>query len=235
VKGSENMSVLSILPYTFKLLENTSEEYIQKTFDAYQVPDERFVVEYYDKQQIEGVYIFIHYFKENIFDYNKNDFNIVNSSKSVAVQFHIDLSSNTLDIWGGKKNAQKLITALTVMFENKIVLESYEISFEKTMSYLKSIPNISIGTVKVEDVSFDKDIVASCTFNLATHSNPFMVLDKYNHKISKITFVLVENNDNSVQLSIYQSGAIVIYKNRNYLSALTIEKIQNLLEASRGK
>lgn len=231
------MATQSILPYTFKLLENNSSEFIQGTIDGYQQPDERFIVEYYDKNQLDGVYIFVLYYKESVFNYETNGFKLIDTSKSIAIQFHINLLLGTLDIWSGKKYAQKLITALTMMFENKIIMEPYEISFEKSMKFLKMLPNITIGIVKVEDVSFDKDIIASCTFNLTTHSEPFTVLDKYIQRISKITITInstaFENNDDTVSLSIYQSGAIVIYKSRNQLSTLTLEKIQKLLEESR--
>ncbi len=231
------MSIQSILPYTFKLLNNNNIEFIEKTISEYSQLDERFILEYYNMYQLDGIFIFVSYYKESIFDYELNDFKIVNSAKPVAIHFHINLHSSTLDIWSNKKNAQKLITTLTIIFENKIVLEPYEISFEKAMLSLKTLPNINVGTVKVEDISFDNNIIASCTFNLTTHTTPFTILDKYIKKISKITISInstdFENNNDSVSFSLYQSGSIVVYKNRNQISSFVLEKIQKLIETSR--
>lgn len=228
----ENMAAQSILMYKFKPLQNKSIDSIVLMIEEYFQQDEKFIIDFYDENQIEGTYIYLSNFYENVFDYDTNTFKLINVSKTIATKFHIDLLKSILYIWGSKKTALKISAAFSLIFQNKLILEPNDIIFKKCLKFLEEKKNIIVCNTRIDDIVIETDIVASCTVNLALNSNPFKVLNKYIDKISKITVIIGPDSDN-VSVSIYQSGSIVVYKDREQLSEKASEFIQDLLIASR--
>ncbi|GEM_PF-4395343 len=227
----ENMAAQSIFIYKFKLLQNKSVETIVSMIEDYFQQDERFIVDFYSENQIEGTYVYLYKYKENVYDYSENTFKVIDVSKTIVTKFHIDLLVNMLDVWGNKKTSLKISAAFSLIFKNKIILEPNDIVFNNCLKFLEKQKNIIVSNTKIEDVVIETDLVASCNINLVLYSNPFKILNKYIDKISKITVILGNDNDD-VTITIYQSGSIVIYKDREQLSEVILELIKGLLIAS---
>jgi hypothetical protein len=228
----ENMAAQSILMYKFKLLQIKPIDTIVSKIEEYFQQDEKFIIDFYNQNQVEGAYIYLNNYRENVFDYDTNTFKLVNVSSTIVTKFNIDLLNSILYIWGSKKTALRITAAFSLIFQNKIILEPNDIIFKKCLKFLEEEKNIIVCNTKIDDIIFETDLVATCTINLALYSNPFEILNKYIDKISKVTVILGPDSDN-VSISIYQSGSIVIYKNREQLSEKASAFVKDLLIASR--
>lgn len=223
------MSAQSVFFCNFKLLNQlTTEELVESIFKI-EVNDseDRFVLNEYDNRIIDGYYVISYVFKELTYNYLNNSFETVDVKRTLAISFSIDLEKEMIDIWSNKSNASKLMTALALSLNNKVVMESINISFSHIVQRMQK-GHIQIGKVKVENIVFENNIIASCIFDLTNHDKPYSVLEKYKKDIIQISAVLKDNSGEAVTITVYSTGSIVIYKSKEQLSPELLNKIKEI-------
>lgn len=222
----------SILNYHFKLLRDNDDSDIIKVLESPIIDNTRMLIEQKAPGEFEGVFVFLEIIKERVYDFDKEIFIDTTMQKSTTVDFCINISNEILEVWGSRKGAQRVIGALSQLFQNQIVVEQYEISFEKMIEYLKDCNIVSVGKVKAKEIIIENGLIADCTFDLSFVETPFKILDKYKHSIDRIRFDL-ETNNVKVGLTLYRSGLISVHKNKELISDEIMVVIHNIINASR--
>lgn len=222
----------NILNYKMVLLKKQSDSEILKKIEEYYEEKTRVTVICNDSSKYECLYVYSEIYKEKTYDFDNNEFISITNEKYNAVDFEFDTIEQSLVIWGSKKGAQKVISMLALMFENQIIIEPYEFSFEKAIDFLKEMPLVTVGKVKASDVVLDKDVIAECVFNLSIVEKPFVLLDKYKKNLKNIRFELC-NDNNRIGITLYQTGALVVHKPKDLISNEILKNINQIVVASR--
>ena len=158
------------------------------------------------------------------------DVTLYNSQETRAVvKFEIDLPNSTLTIWGNKSIAQKLITALSQACDNQVIIDSYQVDFKRMLGRISKLEDAILSKMKLENVLIDSGIAASCNVSLINLDNARDLVKKYSDNVSQLSIILGDPfGDNSVSLTLFSSGSIVIYKDRDSISDEIISKIQEI-------
>lgn len=224
---SENMATQSIYFSKFKLLNNYSIDEIVELLNNTVDISERFVVNDYSNDYIDGMYIMSYVSKELIFNVDTMNYENIEVRKNIAISFSIDISRDIIEIWGNKSNAQKLLVRLSILFNNKIITDGISIKIPDVIKRLKQY-RIIIGKVKIEDIVLQDNLIASCVFDLTNHEKPYDILNKYKEKLTQVSVILKEENSTSITVSIYSSGSIIVYRNRENISESTLMIIKQI-------
>jgi hypothetical protein len=193
----------------------------------------RIIIKDNDHNQLSAVYIYSEIYRNRDYDFIKNSFISITQKKYVSVDFHIDIQSGLIDIWGNKKNAQRIITAISLAFNNNVIIEPCELDVNKMINYLKSVTNIRINKVLVKEIIIESDLLADCIFDLSTKEAPFEVINKYKKNIQRIIFRWEIEHENPVIITLYQSGAVTLHKDRDTIGNKSLEMIYDLLSSAR--
>lgn len=223
----EDMATQSIYFNRFILNdEHTIEEIIDILTENNTSSDtEKFLVQDYNNNIIDGIFITTYVSKETTFSIENMSFESVEVVRSIGVNFSIDIGNHVIEIWGNKGNSQKLLVRLGLLFNNKVVLDSINITIPDIVKRLKK-SNLTIGKVKIEDVQLQDNLIASCVFDLSNHEKPYEILNKYKDKITQVSVVFKEANSAAITVSIYSSGSIVVYRNKESIPDDTLELIK---------
>jgi hypothetical protein len=221
------MATQSLYLSTFKLLNDwTPNELVEMIFRDYQEDEDRFVLEEYSDKIIDGLYISFYISKEYVYNSETRTIENIDVKRSNILSFSIDLKNKMIDIWGNKSNAQKLISVLGLRLNNKVLMQSIEISMPRVIRKLKDM-KVNIGKVKVENVVLQNDIIANCFFDLSSHNKPYEILENYIDDIVQISIIL-KNNDDEVTMSVYSTGTVIVYKSKDQIAPETINSIKAL-------
>lgn len=224
---SENMATQSIYFSKFKLLNDCSVDEIVELLNNNVDMSERFVINDYSSDYIDGIYIMSYLSKESIFNVDRMIYENVEVNRNIAIDFSINISRDIIEVWGNKSNAQKLLVRLALLFNNKVITDSINIKIPDVVKRLKKY-RLIIGKVKIEDVVLQDNLIASCVFNLTNHEKPYDILNKYKEKLTQVSVILKEENDTSITVSIYSSGSILVYRNRENISESTLMIIKQI-------
>lgn len=63
----------------------------------------------------------------------------------------MNLRDNYLDVWGKQKNAQRIITVISLAFDNNVSIEPAYFDFIKMVDYLKDRNSIYVNKVTIFD------------------------------------------------------------------------------------
>lgn len=211
------MATQSIYFSKFKLLNDCTVDEIVELLNDSVDTTERFVVNDYSSDYIDGIYIMNNVSKESIFNMDTMSYENVEVIRNIAINFSIDIGRDIIEVWGNKINAQKLLVRLAILFNNRIITDSINIKIPDIVKRLKQYKLI-IGKVKIEDVVLQDNLIASCVFDLTNHEKPYDILNKYKEKLTQVSVILKEENDTSITVSIYSSGSVLVYRNRENIS-----------------
>lgn len=222
----------SILNYHFKFLHDMDDSDIIKTLESPIIDNTRMLIEQKGLGEFEGIFVFSEAIKERVYDFDKEDFIEITSQKFNTVDFSINIYNEILEVWGSRKGAQRVIGVLSQLFQNQIIVDQYEISFEKVIGYLKDCNTVSVGKVKAKEIVIENGLIADCIFDLSFAEKPFYILDKYKKSIDRIRFDL-ETENIKVGITLYHSGLISVHKNREFISDEIMTMIHKIINASR--
>lgn len=222
------MATQSVFFCTFTPLSSVGVENIVDNLSLYNVDNEdRFVLKENRDGYIDGYYVITYITKEMTYDYQTNEFIAVDMKKSLAIPFCIDTNNNLLDIWANKTNASKVITAIALSMNNQVIIEAIDISFSHVITRMQKA-RVHIGKIKLDNIVFEDNIIASCVFDLTNHETPYFVIDKYKKYIVQITAIFKNDNGEAVTVTVYSSGSIVIYKSKEDLPPEVLAKIKEI-------
>lgn len=188
----------------------------------------RVVVEHYDNDSLSGIYVYTEIYKTREYDFESNNFEIITRKKHIVTEFHINIKDKYMDIWGTAKNAQKVITVISLAFDNRIIIEPYEINSARMIEYLSKEENVYVEKITARQVVLNDGLLADCTFDLSHNDNPFNVINRYKNNIRKISLKW-RCKDTTIPMLIYMSGALIVYKARYMIQEEELECIYRML------
>lgn len=225
------MAASNILLYKFVLCTDLSSAQIIDRLEQQILDETRFVIDEYSDSEISGTYVYSFLYKSVEYDFDTNSFQNVTNKKYVTAEFHVNLEKNYMDIWGSSQNASKIITAISIAIDNKVVIEPLDLEFSKIIEYLKETDGVMIGKITATQVAFSDGIIADCTIDLSDYNKPFNVIEKYKKNIDKISIKWV-CEDVNIGMLIYTSGSIRIYRLRRSINIKQLHMIYQMLECS---
>ena len=101
------------------------------------------------------------------------------------------------------------------------------------INYLKNISNIKINKVRAKDIIIDSDLLADCIFDLSMKEAPFEIINRYKKNIQRVIFRWDIENGSSISITLYQSGAVTVHKDRDTIGDKSLELIYDLLNEAR--
>ncbi len=227
-EGDGDLASSSILLYKIKFEQEYSMGEIVDRIENDFLDETRIVVEDYNDTSLSGIYIYAEIYKSQEYNFKSNKFEVITKKRYVVTEFHIDIKNNYMDIWGGAKNAQKIITSISLAFDNHIVIEALEMKFTRMIEYLSKEEGIHVGKVTARQVVLNDGLLADCTFDLSSEEMPFEMIDKYKKNIQKISFIW-KCTDSVIRMVVHMSGAVTIYKSRRIIKDNELECIYKML------
>lgn len=86
---------------------------------------------------------------------------------------------------GNSQKCTKIITSISLAFDNHIVIEALEMKFTRMIEYLSKEEGIYVGKVTARQVVLNDGLLADCTLDLSREEMPFETIDKYKKNIQK--------------------------------------------------
>ncbi len=227
-KGDDDMASSSILLYKIKFEQEYSIDEIVSRIEKDILDETKIIVENYDDTSLAGIYVYTEIYKSQEYNFQSNNFEVITRKKYVVTEFHIDVKNNYMDIWGTAKNAQKIITTISLAFDNHIIIEALEMKFTRMIEYLSKEEDIYVGKVTARQVVLNDGLLADCSFDLSCMDMPFETIDKYKKNIQKISFKW-KCVDSIIRMVIHMTGAVTIYKARHMINENELECIYKML------
>lgn len=174
------MASQGLLVYKFELLDKMDCDDIINRLEREILEETRIIIEDYEQTSLSGIYIYSEIYKEREYNFEKNIFVDLSTKKYITVNFHIDLTNKLLDIWGSKKGAQRVITGLSLAFDNKVIIDAYTLDINKIINYMRSKDNIKVNKIKAR-VNRQEKILEM--FQKAAYKHYYALLDKQKNQI----------------------------------------------------
>lgn len=188
----------------------------------------KMIVEQFDDLSLLGTYIYSELYKTQEYNFETNIFETILRKRYVTTEFHWNVKENYMDIWGSAKNAQKIITAISIALDNKIAIEALTLKFHKLVEFLNKQDNILVGKVTAKQVVLENGLLADCTFDMVNQIKPFDIISKYINNIQKIAFRW-KYRKSEIKMVIFISGAVTIYKKQHLIEDEELEQIHKML------
>jgi len=204
---AHSIFIYNILPSVPQLASN-----VYNTLQS--LPDDEtnfFITQLINSNELSGEHIIVQAVNETYYDATKRTFEQRKAQKASIIYFYI--LNNRLEIWGNKKNVNRLVFTLSTAFQNRMSINAVEISIEDVLNRLHNY-KAKVSKVCFEDFLFTEDIVGNFTVDLSSHGDAFSVLNKYQDKISRMT-VVFSYNEIAWKICISSKGAIMVYKSRD--------------------
>ena len=227
-EGGERMAASNILLYKTIFEHEYSVVEIVDRLESDILDETKMVIENFDDTSLSGMYIYSELYKEQEYNFKTNIFESMLRKRYVAIEFHWDIKENYIDIWGNVKNAQKIITAISLALDNKIVIEAMVLKFDKLVDFLSEQDNIQVNKVTAKQVIMNDGLLADCSFDLSTQKNPFEIISGYKNNIQRIGFNWKTRNS-EIKMVIYMSGSIMVYKKQRLIEDEELEQIREML------
>ncbi len=210
------------------------EEYAAKLQNTIS-DNEKFVVTDCTDSWLDGYYIIEYMKNETRYNFLETKVETIPVTATSIAKFSIDLKSNLMDIWGNRSMALKLITSLSMLLGNQVIIESITTDIKKAIGLSLLENYVTIVRVKIEDVIIDDGIVASCSVNISGQENCSELLKKYINNVAQVTLSLYnEEPENRTSFTIYSSGSVVVYKDKDEIIEPGIEIIRRICFQTEG-
>lgn len=227
-EGGECMAASNVLLYKTIFKQEYSVVEVVDRLESDILDETKMVIENFDDTSLSGMYIYSELYKEQEYNFKTNIFESMLRKRYIVTEFHWDIKENYIDIWGNVKNAQKMITAISLALDNKIAIEALELKFDKLVDFLSKQDNIQVDKVTAKQVVLNDGLLADCSFDLSMQVKPFEIISKYKNNIQRIGFKW-KTRDSEIKMVIYMSGSITIYKKQHLIEDEELKQIQDML------
>lgn len=209
------------------------EEYADKLQNTLN-DNEKFVINDCTDIWLDGYYIIEYVKNETRYNFLETKIEKIPVTVTSVAKFSIDLKNNLMDIWGNKNIALKLITALSLSMHNEVIIESITTDIKEAINLALLENEANVVRIRIEDVIIDDGIVANCSVNLSGQENYNELLKKYIKNITQATLSIYdEEPENQISFTIYSSGAVVVYKDKNEIEDNALEIIKKICFPNR--
>lgn len=190
--------------------------------------DARCIVNEQSDDYIGGYFLFSSLYNQTIYNIEENKFESIPAKKQNIIKFDIFVLTGRMLLWGNKKAADIFVTTLEQASDNKLIIEYSITDFKLMIKKIYKTSNISFSKMKITNVLIDEGIVANCNVNLASLDNPKSLVEKYTESISQIT-IIISKDTNPVSVTLYSSGSILVFKDRNAIDDETLNVIHDMV------
>ncbi|GHV44308.1 hypothetical protein FACS189492_0430 [Clostridia bacterium] len=154
--------------------------------------------------------------------------------KQVPLKFEIDISGQTIMIWGNRKFVPDLLTELSIASENSVVMDEINVDFKKAVEKVAKTASIKISKMKILNVPIEAGILATCTVDASALESPQSFIKKYIDNVIQISITinddyLDDGETTAISVTLYSSGSLVVYKDRDSISDETIDMLKSLI------
>ena len=222
------MASNNILLYKTTLEFKYSIEQIVEKLEKDILNETKMIIEDFDDKCLYGTYIYSELYKTKEYNFKNGVFESILRKRYIITEFHWDITENYIDIWGNAKNAKKIITAISLAFDNKIIIESIQLEFDKFIQFLSKKNNIQVGKVTAKQIILGNGLLADCSFDLSMQKKPFEIIEKYKNNIQRVGLKW-KYKDSEIRMVVYMSGSITIYKNQHLIENEQLKKIYEML------
>ncbi len=226
------MAGCSVLMYKIDTYINYSIDELVRNLENNVLDETGVIIDECSKDTLAGTYVYSEISKSREYNFEQNKFEVVTQKKYVATEFHLNLRDKYLDVWGKQKNAQHIITAISLAFGNNVSIEPAYFDFIKMVNYLKDRDSIYVNKVTICGLVLEKELLADCTIDLNGKEQPFKIIDRYKDNINRVSFRWKSDN-NVVAIVLYRSGAITIHKQRHLITCNELNNIYGMLLYAR--
>lgn len=211
------MSSLKLSVYTIKKIDGINWDYLIEQLLNRNSEQERCVINEQSDSYIGGVYLLETVYNQTQYNMDNNCFEPVQIRRFNALQFDLFTETGSLLLWGGKRVASSFLTAIEISSNHQIVFDYKDTDFKKAVSYLLKIMETTFTRMRLTGIVIDQGIIANCSVSLKEQDNPQELVKKYLDRISQIS-VSIGQNEQAVSMTLYSSGAVVVYKDRDEMT-----------------
>lgn len=190
--------------------------------------DVRCIVNEQSDDYIGGYFLFSSLYNQTVYNIEENKFESIPTTKQNIIKFDIFVLTGRMLLWGNKKAADIFVTTLEQASDNKLIIEYSITDFKLMIKKIYNTNNIAFSKMKITNVLIDEGIVANCNVNLASLDNPKSIVEKYTESISQIT-IIISKDINPVSVTLYSSGSILVFKDRNAIDDETLNIIHDMV------
>ena len=223
------MSSQKLSVYTIKVSGKISWNEIIADLLSRNTEQERCVIIEQSDSYIGGCYLLETYINQTQYNVDENRFELVPAKRLNIIKFDIFLDNSTLLLWGGKRAASALLTAIEAASNHQTTIEYKDSDFKEMIGYLLKKSEVEFVRMKIMDIFIDQGILANCIVNLKGQDNSRKLVEKYLDNISQIS-VLVGKDELAVSITIYSSGSVVVFRDRDELP----DDAMNVINAMLG-
>ena len=184
------------------------------------------IIDEYEDSFCKGSYWIEKVKKEERYNILTNKFEIVQVPNISIIKFDINVSNETMIVFGNKSIAQNLITALGIASGNSIISDSYNVNLKKVVDKIIYDESIEVLRMKLNDIVIDKGILVSCNVYLSTQNEPKRLVEKYINNIVQLSFL---SKTIGVNFTLNSLGKITINKNNDDNYDELINNIMDLI------
>jgi dephospho-CoA kinase len=224
--ATQRLSIYSFIPNEYFDIDKTVKKLMEKND-----PSSYSIINEQGENNVAGCFLAEQLRNEIKYNILENRFETQTVTKLNILKFDINTTSQSLIIWGNKDSAQRFITILAQAADNKVSIDLRTIDFKSLLDRIINNPSITLSRIKLNDIVIDNGVVANCSVNLGNLDNPKAIIAKYKDNITQLSIVLGKNefpDDLAVAITIYSTGSISIFKDRDSISGDIIDMIQNL-------
>lgn len=209
------------------------EEYAARLLHASN-EEEKFVINDCTDIWLDGYYVIECVKNETRYNFLETRVETIPVTVTSVAKFSIDLKNNLMDIWGSKNIALRLMSALSISMHNEVIIESITTDINEAIRLALLESNTTVTRVRIEDIIIDNGIVANCSVNLSGQENYSDLLKKYLKNITQVTLAIYDNEpENRIAFTIYSSGAVVIYKDKDDIEDSVFEIMKGICFPTR--
>lgn len=213
----------------FKPLQSIDLEEYAYELQKISSDNEKFVINDCTDIWLDGYYVIEYIKNETRYNFLETKLEIIPVTVTSVAKFSIDLKNNLMDIWGNKNIALKLITALSLSMHSKVIIESITTDIKQAINLALLESDAKVLRVRIEDIIIDNGIIANCSVNLSGQENYGELLKKYIKNITQATLsVYGDDPENQISFTIYSSGAVVVYKDKDEIENNALDIIKRI-------
>jgi len=192
------------------------------------VEEERFIINEQSETYIGGYYMIETVHNQIQYNSNNNNFEQIPVKRINIIKFDIYTLKSTILLWGSKKVIPFFLTAVEKASDYSIILDYRESDFKKMIESLLTDPIIVFNNMRITYLVIENGIVANCSVNLRILDDSREMVKKYISKLSQVG-VSVGEQESAVSMTIYSSGAVVVYKDRDDISYEVMDTLNKML------
>lgn len=222
------MSSQKLSVYTIKASKGMTWNAVIKELLNRSNEQERCIISEQSDAYIGGCYLLETIHNQTQYNVDENRFESVPIKRLNVMKFDVFIENGTLLLWGGKKIASAFLTALDTASKNQLIIDYKDSDFKRMVKYLLNTPEATFVRMKMVDIVIDQGILANCTVSLKGLDNSRNLVEKYLNNVSQMS-VLVGKDELAASLTIYSSGAVVVYRDRDEMPDEAMNIINEML------